>query len=63
MILMDKKTTKRYFYRVTGDRQVYIYSENGLQKVLKGINAADFLEKVKTPDSDSAQELMKNLAK
>ena len=59
---MDKKTTKRYFYRVTGDRQVYIYSENGLQKVLKGTYAADFLEKVKTPDSDSAQELMKNLA-
>ncbi len=51
-----------YFYRVTGDRQVYIYSDKGLAKVLKGTESADFLNKISALDSESAQKLMKESA-
>jgi hypothetical protein len=48
----------KYFYRITGDRQVYIYSEIGLEKVLKGTESAKFLDKVKSLDSDEIQKLI-----
>ena len=56
------KEKNRYFFRVTGDRQVYIYSDEGLLKVLKGTHAADFLDKVKATDINSAREIMKKMA-
>ena len=52
----------KYFYRVTGDRQVYIYCDKGLAKVLKGTESADFLNKISALDSESAQKLMKESA-
>jgi hypothetical protein len=48
----------KYFYRVTGDRQVYIYFDKGLAKVLKGTESDDFLSKISALDSESAQKLM-----
>jgi len=51
----------KYFYRVTGDRQVYIYSKKGLAKVLKGTESADFLKKIKSLDSDELQNLMREI--
>jgi hypothetical protein len=52
----------KYFYRVTGDRQVYIYSGKGLARVLKGTESADFLDKVKSLDSNELQNLLREIA-
>ncbi|NIS18022.1 MAG: hypothetical protein GWN14_13555, partial [candidate division Zixibacteria bacterium] len=48
--------------RVTADRQVYIYSDKGLAKVLKGTESTDFLDKVKSLDSDQLQNLLREIA-
>ncbi len=51
-----------YFYRLTGDRQVYIYRNDTLVRTLKGKRAADFVRQVRDLTRDAAQEMMKTIA-
>jgi hypothetical protein len=46
----------RYFYRITGDRKVYIYQDERRLALLKGTRAVEFIDSVAALAGDEKQK-------
>ncbi|MBD3380952.1 MAG: hypothetical protein GF404_02015 [candidate division Zixibacteria bacterium] len=57
---MSSQTDSRLYYRVTGDRKVYIFDGMNQLALLKGAQASDFITAVARLDEDEKQEYIQS---